>query len=150
MPVRLLLATLALSASLDSHALNTENQSESTLRTLGTTLAGSAGSSQWQQLWQRTRDAGHLAPGTAAYFTLPHPQIAERVKETLSHADTVTPERTTRARYRRDFQPQVVGMNNGVSLSAVCLWVDWRTLPQTSANAVHMGQVSLLLSKPCH
>lgn len=150
MPVRLLFATLVLSTSLDSHALNTENQSESTLLTLGTTLASSAGSSQWQQLWQRTRDAGHLAPGSTAYFTLSHPQIAERVRQTLGHADSVIPERTTRARYRRDFQPEVVGMNNGASLSAVCLWVDWRTLPENSASAVHMGQVSLLLSKPCH
>ena len=41
-------------------------------------------------------------------------------------------------------------MNNGASLSAVCLWVDWRTLPENSASTVHMGQVSLLLSKPCH
>ncbi len=149
MPIRMLFASLALLATLDSHALNTENQSESSLRALGATLATSAGSSQWQQLWQRTRDAGHLTPGDTPHFTLSHPQIAEHVRATLSHADSVTPEGTTQALYRRDFQPQVLGMDKGAALSAICLWVDWRTLAQNQSSGTHMGQVSLLLSKPC-
>ena len=149
MPIRLLFGSLALSASLDSHALNTEQHAESTLLALGTSLAQSASSSQWQQLWQRTRAAGHLTPGNVAHFTLSHPHVAEHVRDTLDHADTVTPEHGTRARYRRDFQPQVVGIDSGVALTAVCLWVDWRTLPENLASAAHMGQVSLLLSKPC-
>ena len=149
MPIRLLFASLALFVTLDSHALNTENQSESTLRTLGATLASSAGNSQWQQLWQRTRDAGHLTPGDAPHFTLSHPQIAEHVRATLSHPDTVTPQGATQAQYRRDFKPQALGLDNGTTLSAVCLWVDWRTLAQNQSSGAHMGQVSLLLSKPC-
>lgn len=149
MPVRLLFGSLALSASLDSHALNTEQQSESSLRTLGATLAQVAGSSQWQQLWQRTREAGHLSPDSTVYFTLSHRQIAQRVRDTLEQADTAIPEHATHVRYRRDFQPQVVGIDNGMPRSAVCLWVDLRTLPENRPNAAHMGQASLLLSKPC-
>lgn len=151
MSIRLLLGSLMLATSLGTYALNTEKLPESALLSLGATLAHSAGSSQWQQLWQRTRTAGHLSPGEIAHFTLPQPQVAELVKSTLRQADSADAAKTTQVRYRRDFQPQVVGMLSGTPLSAICLWVDWRTLPDlhSTAMAPHMGQVSLLVSRPC-
>ncbi|MDR0280481.1 MAG: hypothetical protein LBJ37_21615 [Paucimonas sp.] len=151
MSLRLLLGSVALSASLGAHALNTENLTESELLALATHLAQNAGSSQWQQLWQRTRSAGHLSPGKVPHFTVPQQQIAELALATLQRADAARAEKGTRARYRRDFQPLVVGNDNGTSLSAVCLSVDWRTLPDNLSGSPvpWLGQVSLLLSKPC-
>lgn len=151
MTLRFLLGSLALSTCLTAQALTTEDLPESTLHVLGAALAQNAGSSQWQQLWQRTRNGGHLAPGSTAWFSLPHPQIVERVKATLADADSVTAEHGTRARYRRDFQPEVVGRHNGTALSAVCLWVDWRGTPQQTSLPTpgQMGLVSLLVSHPC-
>jgi len=151
MSIRILLGSLALSTSLGAQALNTENLAEADLLALATALAQSAGSSQWQQLWQRSRAAGHLSPGQAAHFTLDQPQIARLTLATLEKADAATAERGTRARYRRDFQPQVLGNDKGTPLSALCVWVDWRTLPERlgASRKLEMGQVSLLLSKPC-
>ncbi|MHA6194218.1 hypothetical protein ACX3YG_07605 [Pseudomonas wadenswilerensis] len=151
MSLRLLLGSLVLSASLGAHALNTENLTETELLALATSLAQNAGSSQWQQLWQRTRSAGHLTPGKVAYFTVPQQQIAELALATLQSADGVNADKSTRARYRRDFHPLVVGSDKGTPLSAVCLSVDWRTVPDhLSGSAVPwMGQVSLLYSQPC-
>ncbi|MEE1924818.1 hypothetical protein V0R50_24145 [Pseudomonas sp. 148P] len=151
MSLRLLLGSLALSASLGAHALDTNNLTETELLALATSLAQNAGSSQWQQLWQRTRSAGHLAPGKVPYFTIPQQQIAELALVTLESADGASAGKGTRALYRRDFQPLVVGNDNGTPLSAVCLSVDWRTVPDNlSGSAVPwMGQISLLLSQPC-
>lgn len=151
MSLRLLLGSLALSTCLAAQALTTEDLPESTLHALGAALAQNAGSSQWQQLWQRTRSGGHLAPGNTASFSLPHPLLAERVKATLADADTVAAEHGTHARYRRDFLPEVVGTDNGTALSAICLWVDWRSAPQRPSlpKPAEMGMVSLLVSQPC-
>lgn len=152
MSFRILSASLALFISAGAHALTTDNLPDTTLRALGARLAEQAGSSQWQQLWQRTRDAGHLGAGKVAHFTLDQPRIAGLVAATLADADTVIAEKSTRARYRRDFRPLVVGTYNGSPLTAVCLWVDWRSAPSgmLPAHVASMGQVSLLLSKPCH
>lgn len=151
MSLRLLLGSLALSASLGAHALNTENLPETELLALATHLAQNAGSSQWQQLWQRTRNAGHLAPGKAPYFTVSQRQIAELSLATLHAPDSARAEKGTRVRYRRDFQPQVVGSDNGTPLSALCLSVDWRSVPDNlgASPVPWMGQASLLLSQPC-
>lgn len=152
MPFRLLLGSLVLSTSLGAHALNTENLTETELLSLATSLAQNAGSSQWQQLWQRTRSAGHLTPGKVPYFTVPQQQIAELALVALQGADSASAEKGTRAHYRRDFHPLVVGSDNGTPLSALCLSVDWRTVPDNLSGSVvpWMGQVSLLLSQPCH
>ncbi|MFJ4374466.1 hypothetical protein ACIP1T_17905 [Pseudomonas japonica] len=151
MPIRTLLGSLVLSTSLDAHALDSERLSEADLLALASHLAQSAGSSQWQQLWQRSRSAGHLSPGNVAHFTLPQPQIAQLTRATLDNPQSAQAESGTRARYRRDFQPLVLGNDNGKPLTALCLWVDWRTLPErVSGSATSwMGQVSLLVSKPC-
>lgn len=151
MTLRILFGSLALSLSFGAQALTTEDLPESTLRALGATLAQHAGSSQWQQLWQRTRSGGHLVAGSVPYFSLPHPRIVERVRATLAEADSVTAEKGTRALYRRDFQPEVVGAHNGTPLSAVCVWVDWRSAaqPASALTPAQTGQVSLLVSQPC-
>lgn len=151
MSIRILLGSLGLSICLGAHALETENRSEAELLALATTLAQHAGSSQWQQLWQRSREAGHLAPGAVAHFTLPAQRIDELTRATLASPQSAKAEKGTRARYRRDFQPLVLGNANGTPLSALCLSVDWRTLPERISGdaAPWMGQVSLLLSQPC-
>lgn len=151
MTLRPLFGSLVLCTSLAAHALNTEQLPDATLLALGSSLAQNAGSSQWQQLWQRTRAAGHLTPGAAAHFTLAQATIVELVTATLGAADAVSASKGTRAHYRRDFSPLVTGMDNGRPLSAICLWVDWRTLPENAiaASARHLSQVSLLVSHPC-
>jgi len=151
MSLRILLGSLALSTSLGAQALETEKRSQAELIALASTLAQHAGSSQWQQLWQRSREAGHLSPGNAAHFTLPQPRIDELTRATLANPQSAHAEKATRVRYRRDFQPLVLGNDNGRPLGALCLSVDWRTLPERIDGnpAPWMGQVSLLLSQPC-
>ena len=129
MSLRILLGSLALSTCLGAQALETARRSQTELTALATTLAQHAGSSQWQQLWQRTREAGHLSPGKVAHFTLSQPRIDELTRITLASPHSAQAYKLTRVRYRRDFQPLVLGNDNGTPLSALCLSVDWRTLP---------------------
>lgn len=151
MSFRLLLGSLALSTCLGAQALESEKRTEAELIALGTSLARYAGSSQWQQLWQRSREAGHLGRGTAPYFTVTAQQVDELTRQTLVQPDSAVAEKTTRALYRRDFRPLVLGTDNGTPLTALCLSVDWRTLPEhiKGSPAPWMGQVSLLTSQPC-
>ncbi|OLS62750.1 hypothetical protein [Pseudomonas putida] len=151
MSPRILLGSLVLSTSLGAQALETENRPQAELIALATTLAQHAGSSQWQLLWQRSREAGHLTPGKAAHFTLPAQRIDELTRATLASPHSATAEKRTRVQYRRDFQPLVLGNLDGSPLSALCLTVDWRTLPERTGGDAGpwMGQVSLLLSQPC-
>lgn len=152
MSLRILLGSLALSTCLGVQALETENRSETELIALASSLARSASSSQWQQLWQRSRAAGHLASGTAAHFTLPAQRIDELTRATLASPHSATAEKLTRVQYRRDFQPLVLGKLDGTPLMALCLTVDWRTLPERISGdpTPWMAQVSLLTSQPCH
>lgn len=147
----LLLSSLALTTALTTHAFDTTQHSEAILQQLGNVLADTASASQWQQLWQRTRAAGHFANGDGAHFTLSQQQIPSLVKSTLDTADSVAPEPATLAVYRKDFHPQVVGQQGQAALSAICLRVDWRNLPPSlPANPqAHMSQVSLLRTWPC-
>lgn len=146
-----LAATLAL-ASAGAHALQTTDLPEASLRTYAATLAGAASSSQLQQLWKRTRDAGHFggAPGTA-YFTAPMRDIPALVNQTLAQPDELAAVKQTQVDYRRDFKPQEVGKADAVALTAVCVRVDWNALP-ASTPADHgqaMGLISLLVARPC-
>lgn len=146
------LSFLLLLASGISHAMNTENLSEKTLKAYGHSLATAAGSNQWQQLWQRTRAAGHFQPeGTQARFTLSMQQIPGLVSDTLSDAHGVRADKGTQALYRHDFTPRVVGIEGTQNLTAICLRVDWRSLPEQTptSDGAQMGSVSLLLVKPC-
>ncbi|WP_415755364.1 hypothetical protein [Pseudomonas leptonychotis] len=146
------LSFLLILASGLSHAMSTENLSETTLKTYGQSLAAAAGSSQWQQLWQRTRAAGYFnQDGAQARFTLPMKLIPELVSSTLRDAHSVQPDKGTHALYRRDFAPRVVGTEGPQALTAICLNVDWRSLPEhtPATDSVQMGSVSLLLVQPC-
>ncbi|QBF26174.1 hypothetical protein EXN22_10885 [Pseudomonas tructae] len=137
---------------LKAHALPTENVPSSVLKSLGTELADNASNSQWQQLWQRTRHAGHLGSGAqTVHFTVPQAQIPALVAQTLTNADEAGPLKQTQVRYRRDFHPRVIGKAATGELSAVCVWVDWRSFPTQAINrpAGHLQQVSLLLARPC-
>ena len=148
MLIRTLCCALALSIS-NAHALQTGQLPEPRLRELSANLADAAGSSQWQQLWKRSRDAGHFQPsGQQARFTLPMSSIPERVRETLGMADGITPEQSTLALYRRDFAPQIVGVEGTQNLSAICLRVDWRSVPDNPQPEQLIG-ASLLLTYPC-
>lgn len=146
-----LAATLAL-ASAGAHALQTTDLPEARLRAYAVTLAGVVGSSQLQQLWKRTRDAGHFGNAQgAAYFTAPMRDIPSLVNQTLAQPDELAAFKQTQVNYRRDFSPQVVGKAGEAALTAVCLQVDWNALPP-SAQPEHgqaMGLVSLLTARPC-
>jgi len=151
MLIRNLTFLLILASGL-SHAMSTENLSETTLKTYGQSLAAAAGSSQWQQLWQRTRAAGYFnQDGAQARFTLPMKLIPELVSSTLRDAHSVQPDKGTQALYRRDFAPRVVGTEGPQALTAICLNVDWRSLPEhtPATDSGQMGSVSLLLVQPC-
>ncbi|WP_445937980.1 hypothetical protein [Pseudomonas sp.] len=146
------LPLLLILASGLSHAMNTENLPESTLKAYGQSLAVGAGSSQWQQLWQRTRAAGYFnQDGTQTRFTLPMKLIPELVSTTLSDAHSVKPDNGTQALYRRDFAPRVIGAKGPDALTAICLKVDWRSLPEKTPtnDSGQMGSISLLLVQPC-
>ncbi|PWB31850.1 hypothetical protein DCO48_15490 [Pseudomonas sp. SDI] len=142
---------LVLLISLDSHALSTAQLPPETLHSLGQTLAQTAGSSQWQQLWQRSRAAGYLDPRSELHFTLAQAQLPALAKATLASAQQVSAEGVSLARYRRDFHPTEIGLHGQTRLSALCLWVDWRTVPTPLPidTRPHLRQVSLLRAQPC-
>lgn len=149
MLIRTLCCAVALSVT-SAHALQTDQLPSEGLRQLSATLADSAGSSHWQQLWKRTRDAGYFqADGQQPRFTLPMTQIPERVRETLGQAGSITPQKSTLALYRRDFAPQVVGVQGNQSFTAICLSVDWRSVPDDPQPEQLIG-ANLLLTYPCH
>ncbi|MGJ7548928.1 hypothetical protein [Pseudomonas alloputida] len=143
---------MLLTPSLPTHALDTGQAAPEQLLKLGSQLAAHAGSSQWQQLWQRTRAAGHLqvTPGQA-YFTIPHPLLPELARQTLAQADQVETVKRTLVRYRRTFPDRVIGLLDGQPLNSLCLIIDWRTLPEEQADKAqaYLGSASLLNSYPC-
>jgi hypothetical protein len=148
MLIRTLCCALALSVT-SAQALQIGQLPEQRLRELSATLADTAGSSHWQQLWKRSRDAGYFrTDGTQTRFTLPMTSIPDKVRETLGQAGSITPEQSTLALYRRDFAPQVTGMEGAQNLTAICLRVDWRSVPDNPQPEQLFG-ASLLLTYPC-
>ncbi|UXH42028.1 hypothetical protein [Pseudomonas promysalinigenes] len=146
------LLIMLLTPSLAIHALETQQAPPEQLHKLGSQLAAQAGNSQWQQLWQRTRAAGHLqATSGHAYFTVPHPLLPGLARQTLARADQVEALGNTLARYRRSFPDSVIGQLDGRPLNSLCLVIDWRTLPQSNASEPHayLGSATLLKSYPC-
>ncbi|MCP3752859.1 hypothetical protein [Pseudomonas sp. SBB6] len=152
MLLRTLMASVILLGTFKAHALSTESQPPSVLLELGTQLANSAGSSQWQQLWQRTRQTGYLNSGAqGVHFDVPQAEIPALVAATLAAADEALALKQTHVLYRRDFHPRVVGKVAAKDVTALCLWVDWRSFPEHGIHrpADYLGQVSLLLTRPC-
>jgi hypothetical protein len=146
--IRPLCCALALSIT-SAHALQTEQLSEQRLRELSASLADTAGSSQWQQLWKRSRDAGHFqVDGVQPRFTLPMTSIPQLVRETLGKADSLHPQQSTLALYRRNFAPRVTGVEGTQNHTAICLRVDWRSVPD-SPQPEQLNGASLLLTYPC-
>lgn len=147
-----LIGALALAACVNVQALETQTVTQATLLNLAATLATEAGSTQWQQLWQRTREAGYFTPSASAvHFSVSQGEIPALVAATLANADSATAGKSTQALYRRDFSPRVLGLAGTSRYTALCLWVDWRTLPQRipATPGPFMKQVSLLLAQPC-
>ncbi|MEG0861681.1 MAG: hypothetical protein RSD81_04400 [Pseudomonas sp.] len=146
------LSGITLLIGLEAQALPTAALSPEQHQALGKQLLQHAGASQWQQLWQRSRQAGHLDKhANIPYFNLDSARLVEAVKLTLSQPEQTRALKRTQVLYRRDFLPLAVGKQADNSLSAVCLWVDWRTLPEHALNrpAAYLGQISLLLVRPC-
>ncbi|WP_144172852.1 hypothetical protein [Pseudomonas sp. Kh13] len=134
------------------HALDTRQPAAEQLLELGRELAAHAGSSQWQQLWQRVRRAGYLqVNGAPVHFSVPLAQLPELARQTLARADQVQALQQTQALYRRNFADQVIGQRDGQPLHALCLLVDWRTLPQGMLDTpqAYLRSASLLSSYPC-
>ncbi|MCV4265279.1 hypothetical protein ALQ47_03526 [Pseudomonas cichorii] len=133
-----------------AHALGTEEVSQQTLQAYGATLDASAGNSQWQQLWKRTRDQGMFSYQSPTHFTIPNNLIPDMVRRTLSGSQSVKPMNTTQAMYRFDFD-RPVGVERNQPVNAICLIVDWRTLPADTAidDVSRMSSVSLLMAHPC-
>ena len=133
-----------------AHALNTEEVEPQALKDYAVTLSTHAGNFQWQQLWKTTRTAGYFSEQSPTYFTVPMKQVPDLVYKVLTDASSVKPFASTRATYRYDFAVKV-GLVNKVAVTALCVDVDWRTLPNGTRvdDAEKMGAVSLLLAKPC-
>ncbi|AYG45234.1 hypothetical protein DV532_13390 [Pseudomonas sp. Leaf58] len=134
------------------HALDTHQVSTEQLLELGRELASEAGASQWQQLWQRARQAGYLqANGASLHFSIPQAQLPDLARQTLADADQVQAVQQTQALYRRSFAGQVIGQRDGQPLDALCLLVDWRTLPQGmhATPQAYLHGASLVNSYPC-
>lgn len=133
-----------------AHALNTEEVEPQTLKDYAVTLNAQAGNFQWQQLWKNTRTAGYFSEQSPTHFTVPLSKVPDLVSVTLSRATSVKPFASTRATYRYDFATNV-GLVKKVAVTAVCIDVDWRTLPIGTAvdDAEKMKAVSLLLTTPC-
>ncbi|WP_426807948.1 hypothetical protein ABOC32_16260 [Pseudomonas sp. WOUb67] len=148
----LLFASLILTP-LTLHALDTRDVTAAQLLELGRDLERHAGASQWQQLWQRVRQAGYLqAHGTPVHFSAPMAQLPELARQTLAEADHVQALYQTQALYRRSFSDTVIGHRDGQPLHALCLVVDWRALPQGMLDApqAYLRSASLLSSYPCN
>ena len=147
----LLLASLYLTSP-SLHALDTEKLPAEQLLELGSRLSAQAGSSQWQQLWRRVRQAGYLHPGGSSLrFTLPAAQLPALARQTLADADQASPLHATQVVYRRSFADQVIGQRDGQPLHALCLLVDWRTLPNRMRDApdAYLKSAGLISSYPC-
>lgn len=148
---RLLTLMLCLAAT-PLHAFNTTEIPCARLLDLGHMLSQKAGSSQWQQLWQRVRKAGYLNPGnTSLRFEVPSAVLPALAQQTLARADQVRPVYETQAIYRRTFDDRIIGSRNGQPLHALCVQVDWRSVPSglSSLQDAHMGSASLLSVYPC-
>nr|WP_314482643.1 hypothetical protein [uncultured Pseudomonas sp.] len=148
---RLLPIILCLAAT-PVHALDTHDVPTERLHELGRTLSQQAGSSQWQQLWQRVRSAGYLNPDNAAlHFQVPSALLPSLVQQTLSEADHVRVLPRTQAIYRRVFDDQRIGSRQGQPLHAVCVQVDWRSVPpgKPDHQAANVRNASLVTAYPC-
>ena len=148
----LLFASLILTP-LTLHALDTREVTAAQLLELGRDLERDAGASQWQQLWQRVRQAVYLqAPGAPLHFSAPMAQLPDLVRQTLAQADQVQALHQTQALYRRSFSGTVIGQRGGQPLHALCLLVDWRALPQGMLDApqAYLRSASLVTSYPCN
>ncbi|MFJ4144025.1 hypothetical protein [Pseudomonas sp. NPDC089734] len=133
-----------------AHAFESSEVSQEKLKAYGATLAASAGSSQWQQMWKRSRDMGMFNYQNPTHFTVPNNLLPDMVNRTLGAAQSVQPTGTTQAVYRFDFG-RPVGVEKNQPLTAICLTVDWRALPAETAtdDTSRMGSVNLVITRPC-
>lgn len=148
--LRSLIIGLSLLASA-AHALETTSTPAEILKAYAATLGSTAGSSQWQQLWKRARDQGAFnTAGEQPRFTITQDKLPDMARTTLSNASSVTAQNTTQALYRHEFATPI-GQAQGKSLKALCLLVDWRSLPTGTRpdDTSHMGSASLLQIIPC-
>ena len=135
-----------------AYAFETATRTQTELRAFTQILSETAGNSSWQQLWRNTRQARHFDPaGPQAFFTLRMLDIPDAVKATLQAPDQITPTAGTQTWVRRAFAPTQVGRHGSASLSALCVLVDWRAVPEgtSSLDEAAIGLASLLLTRPC-
>ena len=133
-------------------ALDTTQVSTEQLHQLARELAPRAGPGQWQQLWQNMRRAGYFSahPGQLQ-LVVPQSEVPALARQTLAQANQVEALDTARARYRKDFTPQIIGQRGSHRFNALCLEVDWRAVPQSQVHAptAYLGMVGLLEAYPC-
>ncbi len=139
--------------TLPAFALDTRQVAPERLLTLGSQLSSHAGNSQWQQLWQRTRAAGHFAAGPGrAYFTIDQAALPELARQALGQAEHVQALDTTQVRYKRAIPGSPVGMLDGQPLHSLCVVIDWRSLPEAADGTAHasLRGASLMATYPCN
>lgn len=144
--------SLAMACSLapSAYALNTEEAEPHLLMEYAVTLSAHAAKHQWQRLWHATRLAHYFNPAHTTHFTPPSSKAGEKIVHTLANATSVTAYKTSLATYRYEFGDKI-GIERGIAVTAICVDVDWRSLPEgtDAEDASGMGSVSLLLARPC-
>lgn len=134
-----------------AQALETTSTPPATLKAYAATLEQAAAGNQWQQMWKRSRDNGAFAlQGEHPRFTISQDKLPDMSHTTLGSATSVWAKNTTQALYRYEFTAPIGSIAN-LPVNALCLLVDWRTLPAGTRpdDAGAMASVSLLLALPC-
>lgn len=137
-----------------SSGLTLQGMEPSQLRRYAAMLGEHAGASQWQRLWQATRQRGYFAAdGERLRFVVPMRELPTVARQTLNAPDDLEIEGGSQMRIRRNFSPVVIGTIDGKLLHGLCLAVDWSDAPALRPGEVwspaDLFHVSLRLAEPC-
>lgn len=124
------------------------------LRRYAAMLGEHASASQWQRLWQATRQRGSFAAdGEELRFVLPMRELPAAARKTLDAPDQLEVKEGSQVRVRRDFHPTIIGRVGGKALHGLCLTVDWSDAPAPGPDGAwtptDMFHVTLRIAEPC-
>lgn len=137
-----------------SLGLALQGMEASQLRHYSAMLGEHAGTSQWQRLWQTTRQRGYFAmEGKQPRFVLPMRELPAAARQTLNAPDHLEIASGAQMHLRRDFSPSVIGTAEGRPLHGLCLTVDWSDAPDLRPgqawSPADLFHVTLRLAEPC-
>lgn len=133
-------------------AMQTADKSQEALQEYGATLAASAGSFHWQQLWKRTREAGALdGQGNQPRFTQHMSKLPDLVSSAMSASTSIQALYNTQAVYRRDFSPHVIGVIDNQNVNSLCVTVNWKAVADSTlpSDVDEVMNASIVIALPC-